>query len=290
MPAGYPIPGKTILLIDENGGHVTAVGEVGQIVIRSRFLAMGYWRQPELTAAKFLPDPEGGDARICLTGDLGRWRADGCLEVLGRADHQVKVRGYRVELAEVEAALLALAEIREAVVILDGEGDDGRLVAYVVASRPPPTVSQLRRALAATLPDHMQPAAFVFMDALPVAESGKLARRALPRPPRSRPCLDAAMVAPRTPIEAAVARCWADVLDLDAVGVHDNFMELGGDSLQAGRIVAHLANAFALELSPESLLAAPTVEAMALLLVQAQAAGVAPAVVGQMLEQISRVP
>ena len=290
LPAGYPLSGKRVLLLDESGAQVTA-GQAGQIAVRSRYMGMGYWRQPGLTAATYRPDPDGGGERICLTGDQGHLRADGCLEVLGRIDHQVKVRGFRVELAEVEAALLALAEIREAVVVAVDDGDDRRLVAYVVAAvDPPPTVSHLRRALAAALPDFMQPAAFVFLDALPVAESGKVARRALPTPPRARPRLDSAWVAPRTPMEVAVAQAWSTVLGLDEVGIYDSFLDLGGDSLQAGRIVSYLMNEFEVELSPQDLLSAATVAAMALLLVQAQAGRMAPAEVAQMLDRLRQEP
>ena len=190
--------------------------------MRSRYLSPGYWRRPDLTQAVFLPDPEGGDARVYHTGDLGRLRSDGCLEHLGRKDFRVKIRGQRVEVGEVESALMDLGA-KEAVVVGREDGVEGpRLVAYVVpGSTPTPTVSRLRRGLRERLPGHMIPATVVFLNALPLTPNGKVDRQALPRPDYTRPELDTPFAAPRTPVEEALAEIWAEILGLDRIGIHD---------------------------------------------------------------------
>jgi acyl carrier protein len=208
-------------------------------------------------------------------------RADGCLFHLGRQDWQVKVRGHRVDLAEVERALLAHPEIAQAVVTARaGADDDTRLVAYVVTrAEPGPSVSALRRFLAEQLPSHMMPAAFVTLDALPLTANNKVDRQGLPAPSRERPRLASPFAAPRSPIESELARIWAEVLALDAVGAHDNFLELGGDSLRATRIVTEVQEALRVELLPRSLLLdSPTVADMALVIAAhlAAARGMSP--------------
>src|SRR4029079_13972114 len=157
---------------------------VGEIFVRSRYLSPGYWGQPELTAASFAPDPVEERVRVYRTGDLGMMRPDGCLVYLGRKDFQVKVRGHRVEIAEIEAALLNLKEVKKAAVVAreDRRGDT-RLVGYVVAAfDPAPSPGELRRQLRAVLPEYMVPSTFVLLDELPVTPSGKMDRRALPAP------------------------------------------------------------------------------------------------------------
>lgn len=204
VPAGYPVPDKHVMLVDEAGREV-APGEPGEIVVKSRYLARGYWRQPELTAAAFRPDPEGGDERLYWTGDVGLMHADGLLEYRGRKDFQVKIRGFRIEVAEIERALLAVDGIEEAVVVAEsnGAGDprflepvpgadpaaaetaengtgEKQLVGYIVPSGGrAPSGSELREALLRALPDYMVPAAFVTVDALPLTASGKVDRKAL---------------------------------------------------------------------------------------------------------------
>jgi acyl-coenzyme A synthetase/AMP-(fatty) acid ligase len=270
LPVGYPVEDVEILILAEDGA-VAAPGLPGEIAVRSRYLASGYRRRPELTRARFLPDPAGGAERIYLTGDVGGLDADGCLVHLGRRDFQVKIRGQRVEVEEVEGALLGLDGIRAAAVTPwdDGSGEP-RLVAYLVADRGAlPTVSALRRALAAALPAHMIPAAFVPLESMPRTAMGKVDRRALPSPPRARPALDAPPVEPRTPVERELAAIWAEALGLDAVGVEDHFLELGGDSLRAGRIAARAAEQLGVALTPAALFASPTVAAMAVAVVQA---------------------
>jgi len=268
VPVGYPVEDVDVLLLDEHGRAVEP-GAVGEIVVRSRFLASGYWRNPELTAARFRDAPDGSGERLYFSGDLGTMAADGCLVHHGRRDLQVKVRGHAVEVEQVEAALVGVPDVRTAAVAARPTAEGGtQLVAYVVAAgAAPPTVEALRSALAARVPEHMIPAIFVPLDAMPLTPGGKVDRRALPDPPSSRPALGSAFVTPRTPVEDMLCRIWAEVLALPAVGVHDNFIELGGNSLQAADILARVEARLPSSLEPYALLEAPTVAAMANLLV-----------------------
>jgi amino acid adenylation domain-containing protein len=269
VPVGFPIQDMRIVLLDDNGTEIRG-DEVGEIAVRSRYLSPGYWNRPELTAAKFLDNPRGGGARTFLTGDLGRLLPDGCLVHLGRKDAQVKVRGQRVEPAEIEEALLALAAVKEAVVVAsDAKPGEVQLVAYVVpASDPAPTTSALRRALAKQLPDFMVPSRFVVVAALPVTPTGKLDRKALPSPGRMRPALDTAFRSPASAIEKTLTEIWADVLDLDEVGIHDDFFDLGGDSVRAVELLAAVETRFGRRLTDTILLEAPTVAQLARLVSQ----------------------
>jgi acyl carrier protein len=246
------------LLLGDNGQEV-GFNQVGEIAIKSRYLSPCYWHQPDLTRAKFLPDPNGGEERTFLSGDLGFMLADGCLYHVGRRDFQVKIRGNRIEFGEVETALLALDAIKDAVVIATDRAGDKRLAAYIVpANKPPPSVAALRRALGEKLPDHMIPSAFVLLDAMPLTPNGKIDRRALPKPGKARPELQVAYEAPRTPLEEVLAGIWANVIGLDRVGIHDNFFELGGDSLLAIRVVSRVLKQFRLEIPLQSLFQSPT--------------------------------
>jgi acyl-coenzyme A synthetase/AMP-(fatty) acid ligase len=210
VPVGYAVEDNEVLLLDE-AGHDVGFNRVGEIAVRSRYIAPGYWCRPDLTDTTFLPDPAGGDARIYRTGDLGLMLSDGCSLHLGRKDFQVKIRGHRVEVAEVETALLDRGDIKEAVVVAreDRPGDQ-RLVAYLVpAGHLGPTVGELRGFLRAKVPDYMIPTAFVVIDALPMTLTGKVDRRALPAPGRARPGLASPFAAPYTPTERRLARIWA---------------------------------------------------------------------------------
>jgi len=264
VPAGYAVKDTEVLILDEDGREV-GPNHIGEIAVRSRYLSQGYWRSPELTRAAFLPDPEGGDKRIYRTGDLGRMLSDGCLEHLGRKDFQVKIRGHRVEVAEIELALLDHLALKEAVVLArEGRPGDAQLVAYVVsAAQPAPTVSELRSFLSERLPDYMVPSTFVLLEALPLTPSGKVDRRVLPAPERARPGLAQAFVAPRTPAEKALAGFYAEALGLGRVGAHDNFFDLGGHSLLASQVMSRVHAAFQVELSVNSLFEAPTVAELA---------------------------
>ncbi len=263
VPVGYVVEGQEVLLLDEDREKV-GINTVGEIAIKSRYLSPGYWQNPDLTWAKFIPDPNGGAECIYLTGDLGIMRPDGCLEYLGRKDFQVKIRGHRIEIPEIELTLLDLDNVKEAIVIArDGKAGDQRLVAYIVPiKQPAPTASALREALSKTLPDYMLPSVFMVMDALPQTPNGKLDRTKLPAPDQTRPKLETPFITPRTPVEEVMARVWSGVLGLDEVGMHDNFLELGGDSLLAMQVISRVNDLFQLEAPLHDILEAATVAEM----------------------------
>jgi len=224
-----------------------------------------YWRRPDLTKAAFAPDPDGGNGTLYHTGDLGRRQADGCLFHHGRKDFQVKIRGHRVEMSEVETALLEIEGVKEAVVVgEERKPGEKRLVGYIVwRGAPAPRISEVRRQLGETLPDYMVPSSFVFLEAFPLTATGKIDRRALPTPDGIRPAIDSSFVSPRTVMEEEVAAIWAEVLGLDRVGVFDGFLELGGDSLLATQVISQVLARWRLQIPLGVLLDAPTVAAMA---------------------------
>ncbi|MDF5754047.1 non-ribosomal peptide synthetase/MFS transporter [Spongiactinospora sp. TRM90649] len=237
LPIGRPLPGARVYVLDEHLSPAP-IGVPGEVYLGGDRLARGYLGRPGLTAERFLPDPYGEPgARMYRTGDIGRWSPEGDLHFLGRRDLQVKVRGYRVELPEIEAVLEAVDGIDQAVV--EARGD--RLVAYLVGARI--SVSELRGGLADRLPDYMIPARYVWLDELPLKSHGKVDRAALPEPDDDRPDQEAGFAAPETPLEEAVAAIWAGVLSLSAVGVMDDFFDLGGHSLLAAQLVARLRHA-----------------------------------------------
>jgi amino acid adenylation domain-containing protein len=269
VPVGYPLEGNEVLLLDDDGKEV-GVNSVGEIAIKSSYLALGYWRRPDLTSAKFLPDPKGRNARIYLTGDLGYTLPDGCLVHMGRKDFQTKIRGHRVEMSAVEMALLGIEGIKQAAVVSIGDtGEDKRLVAYVVAQGEQAlTFSHLRGVLKERLPSYMLPSTYVALDSLPLTASGKVDRRALPSPGRLRPVLDNFYVGAHTPVEKVLVKLWGEVMGLDELGIHDDFSELGGDSIQAARIVSRVNNTFSLKDSLKILFEAPTVAKLAQFIIE----------------------
>ena len=271
VPIGRPIGNIQIFILDEELRRVP-IGETGELHIGGIGLARGYWNRSELTAQKFIRNPFCADpgARLYKTGDLARFLPDGNIEYLGRIDFQVKIRGLRIELGEIEAVLLKHPAIQEAAVI-DSEGKlaEKRLIAYLVtqpARRA--TTNELRAFLLQELPDYMVPAAFVVVDTLPKTPGGKVDRRALPAPGRARPALDQPLVAPRTPVEATVGAIWQEVLGLDEIGVHDNFFDLGGHSLAASQVLVRVTETFHVDLPLRVLFEAPTVNGLALAVVQ----------------------
>lgn len=291
VPVGYAVPDKEVLLLDDEGNPV-GPDTIGEIAVKSRYLSLGYWRQPDRTQAAFRPTPDGGAARIYRTGDLGRLRPDDCLEILGRKDFQVKIRGVRIEPAEVEAALLEDGSIRDAVVMArEDRPGERRLVGYlVVREGRGPTLTALRRRLSERFPKAMIPTAFLILPALPLTANGKVDRRALPPPTSDRPDLETAFVPPRTHVEDTVGAIWMKVLGLDRVGVYDGFLELGGNSLLAFRIIARVLAAFHVEPPLRALLESATVAAMAALIVQRQAEAAGSAVAGRALAEIEGLP
>jgi len=209
VPVGFARPDSDVLLLDD-GERTISTGEVAEIAVRSRFLSRGYWRRPYLTARRFMPDPAGGGERVYLTGDLGRSLSDGALLQLGRKDAQAKVRGFLIESAEVESALMDDPVISEAaaIVLQDARGE-GRLAAYVVPREPPgPSIEAIRRRLHGRLTPHMVPSFIAVLEAMPLTPNGKVARHALPAPGRNRPPLETPFVPPRTPLEVRLARIW----------------------------------------------------------------------------------
>ena len=288
VPIGRPIANTQILLLDRQLGLVP-IGVPGELCVGGDGLARGYLNRPELTAEKFVPHPfpAGAPARLYKTGDLARWLPEGNLEYLGRLDHQVKIRGARVEPGEVEAVLGGHAEVSEAVVEARQEaGGELRLVAYVVpgreprglesdegeqvqaaesGQRPSPTdlARRLRHFLAKRLPAYMLPGAVVVLEQLPRTPNGKVDRRALPAPEHSGAEAGVEYTAPRTAVEQALAEIWAEVLRIERVGIHANFFELGGHSLMATQVISRVRRTLRVELSVRSIFEGPTVAELA---------------------------
>ena len=264
LPIGHCAPDREVVLLDESG-HAVADGEVGEITVRSRYVSSGYWRDPERTRAAFLQDPGDSDVRTYLTGDLGRRGADGILVHVGRRDSQVKIRGFRVEVSEVESALRSLKGIRDAVVVgRETAPGETRLVAYVVASGAQPTSPRtLREQLAPTLPDYMIPSAFVAMAAIPQTPSGKTDHHRLPPPIPVRSDRDGPLKAPRNAIEIDLVAIWKEILGVEQLGIDDDFLSLGGDSLKATQIAARASDRFKCEVPASAPLLLETVARMA---------------------------
>ncbi|MFL9655985.1 amino acid adenylation domain-containing protein [Streptomyces sp. PB17] len=268
VPIGRPLDGLRVYVLDEDFDPVP-IGVVGEVYAAGTGLARGYAGRPAQTAERFLPDPHGGDGgRMYRTGDLARWRSDGSLAYLGRVDHQVKVNGVRIEPAEVEAALHAHPDVRGAVVGAYTAATGTRLVAHLVAGRRIPR-DELRGFLRRRLPEPMIPAQFVPMDALPLTANGKVDRSALPDPTAretAAPGDTPASVAPRTPAERLVADVWEQLLQVEDVGVHDDFFALGGSSLVLTRLAVALTKASGDDVQLRGLFGASTVEAQARLI------------------------
>jgi amino acid adenylation domain-containing protein len=267
VPVGYGVIGKPVLLVDE-AGEAPGTGTIGEIAVKSRYLAVGYWRQPELTRAKFLSDGDDDGERTYLTGDLGRVDDQGCLFHLGRKDHQVNIRGYSVEPLEIERHLLKHPALKAAAVVgRVSDSGEAILVGYCVpASDKVPRADALRRFLGDSLPSHMVPTKLVILDALPLTPSGKVDRRMLPDPGRCRPALETDYVPPGTEIETMLVEIWSDVLSLDSIGIYDDFVDLGSHSLAALRVISRVTQTFKLDLPGKALFDARTVAEMAMVI------------------------
>ena len=260
---GRPLPGLRVHLLDAHG-QLVPVGVPGEIHVGGAGVARGYAGAPRRTAGRFLPDPFGPEpgGRMYRSGDLARRRPDGSLEYLGRLDHQVKVRGFRIEPAEIEAALRRHPAVREAVVIARGEAQERRLVAYL-AGAAVPAPEELRAWLQQTLPAYMIPAAFVALGEFPLTANGKIDRRALPDPGAQRPRLERELLAPRNAVEEILAGVWTDLLGVDPVGVEDDFFALGGHSLLAAQVLSRVERHFRVRVPLRALFADPTVASLA---------------------------
>ncbi|HVR95695.1 MAG TPA: non-ribosomal peptide synthase/polyketide synthase, partial [Thermoanaerobaculia bacterium] len=260
-PIGRPLPNVRMYLLDRCFEPVPQ-GVAGHLCFGGVQVIRGYLDRPRLTAGKFVPDPFGGEpgARLYATGDLARFLPDGSLQYLGRTDQQVKVRGFRVEPGEVEAALTRHPGVREAAVVARGEGADRRLVGYWVSPEPSPSPDELRAFLRSELPEYMVPADLVRLDALPLTPSGKLDRRALPEPQGG---TETEHAAPADPVEELLTGIWAEVLGRGRVGVRDDFFALGGHSLLATQVVSRVRQVLGVELPLRQLFEAPTVAGFA---------------------------
>jgi amino acid adenylation domain-containing protein len=277
VPIGRPIANTQLYVLDSDLQPV-ALGETGELYIGGAGVARGYWNRPELTRERFVPDPFSNqpEARLYKSGDLARYRPDGTLECLGRADNQVKVRGYRIELGEIEATLAGHAGVQScAVLAREDEPGNQQLVAYVSPVKdqslraelyPEECPEELRAFLERRLPDYMVPAHFVILESLPLTPNGKIDRKALPAPSRETIAPAADFVAPRDSIEQLLAGIWARVLNVERVGIHDNFFDLGGHSLLAVRVVVEVDRLSRTRLPLATLLRAPTIAELAAVL------------------------
>jgi amino acid adenylation domain-containing protein len=289
---GRPISNTRVYVLDEKM-EVVPVGVAGELYIGGSGLARGYLNRPGMTAERFVPDPFSDEpgARLYRTGDVVRYRAEGSLKFVGRIDHQVKVRGFRVEPGEVEARLRQHESVREAFVVAreDTPGEK-RLVAYLVAS--PETillVDELREYLKERLPHYMIPSAFVTLDALPLTPHGKLDRKALPAPELDATKAGARFVAPRSALEEMIADIWSEILGVRQVGVESNFFDLGGHSLLATRVVSRLRERCGVELPLRVLFESPTVAAVARYVETAQPTDNEFARLSLMLEKLENI-
>jgi amino acid adenylation domain-containing protein len=265
-PIGRPIANTQVYVLDDQLQPLP-IGATGELYIGGDSLARGYLNQPELTAERFIPNPFSSrhGARLYRSGDLVRYLSDGNVEFVGRADEQVKVRGYRIELGEIEVALSRHSNVRQTAAVAD-DGADGnkRLVAYIVCDGDQiVSTSELRQFLGQRLPEYMIPSIFVFLNSLPLTPSGKVDKNSLPTPEATRPNLESKFRPPKNAIEQTLVEIWAEVLELDKVGVNDNFLDLGGDSLKATQVLARIEERLGAELSHKTSFEAPTIAEMA---------------------------
>jgi amino acid adenylation domain-containing protein len=273
VPIGRPIANTQIFILDRHLKPVP-LGVKGELYIGGLGLARGYLNQPQLTQEKFIPHPftnlqnlqlDGVSTRLYKTGDLARYRPDGNIEFLGRIDYQVKIRGNRLELGEIEALLEQHPQVRETVVVARKDiANDLRLVAYLVTSGDATlSIDELRSFLKQQQPDYMIPSAFVILEALPLTLNGKVDRRSLPTPDNLRPELTAPFQPPQSVIEQQIAQIWQEVLGVDKVGIHDNFFDLGGHSLLILQVNRKLCEIFQREISVVTMFQNPTIDSLA---------------------------
>lgn len=264
LPVGFPIKDMQVYVADDSGKEVPP-NTTGQLVVRSRYLSIGYWNKPELSATKFLADPQGGRQRLFLTGDMGYRTTDGCFFLVGRKDFQVKIRGYRVDTAEVEKILLLHPGIKLAAVAGRKEKNgEMRLVAYYVARHGVPlTGAMLQSHVRKRLQDYMVPSVFIELSALPTTPGGKIDRRALAACETLGIECQRSFAAARTPVEEILSALWIEILGTEQVSIHDSFLELGGHSLSAAQIIARVRDLFGVELSFRSFLDGATVASLA---------------------------
>jgi amino acid adenylation domain-containing protein len=274
VPIGKPISNTQVYVLDKHRNPVP-VGVRGEIYVGGEGLALGYWKRPEMTRERFVENgiaPEESQ-RLYRTGDLGRWRGDGEIEYLGRVDGEVKLRGMRIDLGEIESALVGHGGVRGAAVEREEEGGEARLVAYlVVAEGEKLNGRELRRHLRTKLPEHMVPARYVVVEEFPLLSSGKLNRRAL-RGVGGTLLSEQGMVEPRTETEGELAEIWKELLKVEEVGVEQNFFELGGHSLLVLQVMARMRRRLGVELPVRTVFEAPTIAGLAVEVEKARALG-----------------
>ncbi len=261
VPVGRPAANTEVSLFNAAGEQIAIYG-VGEIVIKSPHVALGYWRRPELTETAFLNESADGHRRSYRTGDFGRWLADGTIEYVGRRDNQVKIRGYRVELGEVEAALRTCRGVSECAVVMRTAENGEQLAAYVVLENEA-NAGEWRQQLEDRLPQYMVPSVFMVIDKMPLTATGKVNRRALPELEASRVELGKQHERARTTTEKTLISIWREVLDVEQVGIHDNFFKLGGHSLLATQVISRIRDLFRVELPLRHVFEYPTVNALA---------------------------
>jgi len=290
LPVGYPVEDMEVEVVDDDGRSV--VGKVGEVIVRSRYLALGYWGEAELTAQRFRAVPGDRGVRSYRTGDLGLMHEDGCLELHGRSDDRFKISGQWVSLVEVESALARAPGVAECAAssFQDRHGDT-RLIAYFTSAQTPaPNSGALREWLDDQVPAYFVPSVFVEVERLPLTSYGKLDRRGLAQHERARPSLKTTYRAPETGLEQELTEVWHAALELDAVGIDDDIFDLGGDSLAVMRILSQISDNWGVLISPEALLEAGTVAATARLIIVKAAAGVEREMLGEILEEIESAP
>jgi len=289
VPIGKPIANDQLFLVDERFQPVP-IGVAGELHIGGVGLAWGYLNQPDLTAEKFLPDPFGEKpgARLYKTGDLARLFTDGNIEYLGRIDYQIKIRGQRIEPAEIENALMQAPPVRECVVIAcEDEPGDKRLAAYITLKEGyTSTTLELRRFLRQRLPAFLVPSSFAILDSIPLSSNGKIDRQALPAPSKHEVELGGIYVAPSTPIENDVARIFREVLGIEDIGIYDDFFALGGHSLLVTQVVNRVNSAYQVKLPIRTLFDAPNVNDLVAAIVESQAGQLEDDVLSQVLAEI----
>jgi amino acid adenylation domain-containing protein len=276
IPVGKPIVGTRAVILNEEG-KLCDPGLVGEVYVRTPYRTLGYYRDPELTRKVFIQNVFSNNPSdlIYKTGDYGRLLPDGNFELLGRKDHQIKIRGLRVELGEIESALKRHAGVAESVVVLKGDNpDEQRLVSYVVATNDQqPSAAELRVHCRELLPAHMVPAVFLLLDSLPLTSNGKVDRKALPDPEDLRREDADNFVAPTTEVEKEIAEIWSEVLRVDNIGIHDSFFDLGGHSLRATQVVARLREAFQIELPLRTIFEKPSISELSAVITEIKEAG-----------------
>ncbi|MDQ1592736.1 MAG: hypothetical protein QOG71_3363 [Pyrinomonadaceae bacterium] len=290
---GRPLECLQVYLLDGRGQPVP-IGVPAEICVGGAGVARGYLNRAGLTAERFVPHPFSDEpgARLYRSGDLARYLADGDIEYLGRIDNQVKVRGFRIELGEIESALAEHASVRECTVVADRDANgETKLLAYLVGGQThaAPSTTELREFLQTKLPEHMMPAAFIVLDAMPLTPNGKIDRRALPAPGQARPQLGREFVAPRTPVEQELANIWRELLGVAEVGIHDDFFELGGHSLLLTQLASWIRKDFQVEVPLRVLFDTPTITDMTKAILARQVEQESQTDLAEMLSQLKQL-